>query len=153
MAVSGPVLLCADGSLYCTSALARALDLIGRDHEFILVTVADGPDPTRFAATGLGGGVLSPQELAYLVEQAPDEGSALLDDVAARLGLEGAEKRVLVGLAGATICSLAEEIEAGAVVMGTRGHSGLLRAVLGSVSDHVVHHSSRPVLVVHGNPD
>ena len=46
------------------------------------------------------------------------------------------------------VVSLAEEIGAGLVVLGSRGHSGIRRALMGSVSDSVVRHSHCPVLVV-----
>jgi nucleotide-binding universal stress UspA family protein len=48
---------------------------------------------------------------------------------------------------GLRIAELAEKVDAGAVITGARG-LGAARAVLGSVSDMVVHHSPRPVLVV-----
>ena len=48
---------------------------------------------------------------------------------------------------GFALARLAEELKPAAVVVGSRGLSGL-RAVLGSVSDFVVHHSPAPVLVV-----
>jgi nucleotide-binding universal stress UspA family protein len=48
---------------------------------------------------------------------------------------------------GLRIAELAEKVDAGAVMVGARG-LGAARAVLGSVSDMVVHHSPRPVLVV-----
>ena len=46
-----------------------------------------------------------------------------------------------------TIVDVADEHDARAVVMGSRGLSGVSR-VLGSVSTGVVHHCERPVLVV-----
>jgi nucleotide-binding universal stress UspA family protein len=42
----------------------------------------------------------------------------------------------------------AEERDAAAVVVGSRGLTALRSAVLGSVSYGVVHHCKRPVLVV-----
>ena len=46
------------------------------------------------------------------------------------------------------IVSLAEEIGAGLIVVGSRGLGGIRRALIGSVSDSVVRHAHCPVLVV-----
>ena len=46
------------------------------------------------------------------------------------------------------IVSLAEEIVAGLLVIGSRGLGGIRRALMGSVSDSVVRHAHCPVLVV-----
>ena len=46
------------------------------------------------------------------------------------------------------IVSLAEEIEAGLIVVGSRGLGGIRRALMGSVSDSVVRHARCPVMVV-----
>ena len=46
------------------------------------------------------------------------------------------------------IVNLAEEIRAGLIVIGSRGRSGIRRALMGSVSDSVVRHAHCPVLVV-----
>ena len=50
--------------------------------------------------------------------------------------------------AAAEIVNLAEEIEAGLVVLGSRGQGGVKRALLGSVSYSVIRHAHCPVLVV-----
>ncbi len=42
----------------------------------------------------------------------------------------------------------AERLWADAIVVGTHGHGGATRALVGSVSDEVVRHAGRPVFVV-----
>ena len=49
---------------------------------------------------------------------------------------------------GNTICKLAKEHNAQCIVMGQRGLSAVKRAIYGSVSDYILHHSHVPVLVV-----
>lgn len=44
----------------------------------------------------------------------------------------------------------AAEIDADLIVIGTHGRRGLARALLGSVSEHVIRTTPRPVLVIHG---
>ena len=46
------------------------------------------------------------------------------------------------------IVTLAEDIGAGLIVMGSRGRGGIRRALMGSVSDSVVRHDHCPVLIV-----
>lgn len=46
------------------------------------------------------------------------------------------------------ICDLAKHWNADLVVVGRRGHSGLTEALMGSVSNHVVHHAPCAVLVI-----
>jgi nucleotide-binding universal stress UspA family protein len=47
-----------------------------------------------------------------------------------------------------TILDVADELDAELIVVGTRGRTAVQSALLGSVSNAVVHHSSRPTLVV-----
>lgn len=145
--MGGPVLLCADGSSFSTESLAAGIALLGPDHDYHVVTVVEGPDLSRFIATGLAGGVMSPQEVDYQLSQANAAGDALLADVATKLGMNERPRHLLEGSAGPTICELAAELGAEAIVVGSRGHGGLLRAVLGSVSEHVVRHAPCTVVV------
>jgi nucleotide-binding universal stress UspA family protein len=46
------------------------------------------------------------------------------------------------------IVALAEDTGIGLIVVGSRGHGGIRRALMGSVSDAVVRHAHCPVLVV-----
>jgi nucleotide-binding universal stress UspA family protein len=45
---------------------------------------------------------------------------------------------------------LGEELDAGLIVMGSRGLGGVRRALMGSVSDSVVRHAHGSVLVIRG---
>jgi nucleotide-binding universal stress UspA family protein len=46
--------------------------------------------------------------------------------------------------------SVAEEVNADLVVIGTHGRSGLARALLGSVAEKIIRTSTRPVLTIRG---
>jgi nucleotide-binding universal stress UspA family protein len=52
------------------------------------------------------------------------------------------------GEAWEEIVSVADEIDADLIVVGTHGRHGLARALLGSVAEHVVRTSHRPVLTL-----
>lgn len=54
------------------------------------------------------------------------------------------------GEPGASICDLAQSWGADLIVLGRRGYKGLAEVLLGSVSNHVVHHAPCSVLVVQG---
>ncbi len=75
-------------------------------------------------------------------------------------GEEGAERARRAGLKpqsrtsvgensiAATILAEAEDVGASAIVMGSRGLTGLKSLLLGSVSHDMLQHTDRPVLVV-----
>ena len=64
------------------------------------------------------------------------------------------ETRIVDGLAGEEIVRFAGDERCDVVVMATHGRSGLRRAVLGSVAEHVVRHlESVPVMLVHPHSD
>ena len=56
------------------------------------------------------------------------------------------------GEAWEVIVSVADEMDADLIVVGTHGRHGLARALLGSVAEHVVRTSHRPVLTLSGTP-
>jgi nucleotide-binding universal stress UspA family protein len=58
-----------------------------------------------------------------------------------------------VGRPDAEIVRLAEELDAGLVIVGSHGFSPFKRVLLGSVSDSVVRHAKTSVLVVRGEAD
>ena len=59
-----------------------------------------------------------------------------------------AESHLADGPAPVAIDALAEEIDAGLIVVGTHGYTGLKHFVLGSVAERALHHAPCSVLVV-----
>jgi len=91
------------------------------------------------------------------------DGSAVAQhalDEADRIALEGRDRARAAGLeaeaqlissvepAGDAIVHAADQLDAGLIVLGSRGRRELKSLLLGSVSQHVVHHARRPVLVI-----
>jgi nucleotide-binding universal stress UspA family protein len=142
-----PILLCTDGSVAALGSLSAGLQLLGRDHEMVLVTVMDAPDEGALAGSGHAGPELSPEEFDEKVAQAREAANAAIGTAQSELGLTSAEVRILAGEPGAAICQLAAEVSAEAIVVGTRGRGRLKRALLGSVSDHVVRNAPCSVVV------
>lgn len=153
--MASPVLLCTDGSDLSLRALARGRALLDPATPVAVVTVMDSADPDLLSGTGMAGGVVSPEEFDARMDVAAAEARAIVADAQQRLGLGGAETYVLGGEPAEAICRLASELSAQAVVVGSRGNGGLKRAVLGSVSDHLVRHAPCPVIVTgdNGEPD
>ncbi len=60
------------------------------------------------------------------------------------------ERRIVEGDAAAEILRIAAEVDAGLIVLGTHGRTGLNRIFLGSVAEQVIRRADRPVLTVSG---
>jgi nucleotide-binding universal stress UspA family protein len=142
------VLLCTDGSEQALRALAAGLDLLGFDHEFALVSVMDTPDEASLAGSGHAGPELTPEEFDRQVATARNAASSGIRAAQHELtALASADVHMLSGDPGPAICQLAAELSARAIVIGTRGRGGIKRALLGSVSDHVVRNAPCSVVV------
>lgn len=142
------MLLCADGSHHSTAALAAGVALLDPATPLIVVTVMAEPDPTLVTGSGMAGGVMSPEAFDQLERDAGRDATDIASQTRAELGLDDrADARVLQGDPSTAICQLATELDAAAVVIGSRGHGGIKRAVLGSVSDHVVRNAPCTVIV------
>jgi len=142
-----PILLCTDGSDEALGALVGGLDLLGRDHHLVLVTVMDAPDEASLAGSGHAGPELSPKEYDNQLSQARETAESAISKAQTELALVGAEVHILGGDPGASICQLATDLSARAIVVGSRGRGRFKRAFLGSVSDHVVRNAPCSVVV------
>jgi nucleotide-binding universal stress UspA family protein len=135
------ILLATDGSKEAELARTTAIDLAeSANSELHVVTVAPGAPSYD---------IHNPTVVEGLREQAEN----ILNEQAAKIEQEGgrvAEKhlRIAERYRAQQIVRVAEDISAGLIVMGSRGLGGVRRALMGSVSDSVVRHAYRPVLVV-----
>lgn len=90
---------------------------------------------------------------AELDRAGAEAGGALAEDGARRAQLAGFDAEPMAieatGPAWKTIVDTADAHDAAAIVVGSRGLTGLKSMLLGSVSNTVLHHTDRPTLVVH----
>jgi nucleotide-binding universal stress UspA family protein len=141
------VLLCTDGSELAREALAAGLAVLGPAERVVLATVTEPLDPMLVTGTGIAGGVVSPDEFDRIAGSRDTEARIALEETQSALGLTDAEVVTLDGAPGSAICDFASSLPASVIVMGSRGRGGLRRAVLGSVSDHVVRNAPCPVVI------
>ncbi len=131
-------LVAIDGSPYADVALlqARAMaDKLGA--HLSLVHVVD-PLPA-----------LSPEAMPSMVvyQELMAAGQSLLNDTASRVSPKP-EAFLRQGRPAEEIVRCAAECKASLIVLGTHGRTGLSRALLGSVAEHVVRRAHASVLVV-----
>jgi nucleotide-binding universal stress UspA family protein len=143
------VLIGTDGSEDAISAAARGMTLLATPETVTVVCIAESPmTQTAGLESGFGGGIASADEIE--AEQAAAEAAArvALERTAAAISTTAkVEQRVEVGDAGSMICHLAEQLDADVVVVGSRGRGAIRRALMGSVSTHVVNNAPCPVVV------
>lgn len=136
------VLVAVDGSEGARKALEMARKLAeGRRMHATLVHVLEPPRAAPFEAYGLS--------MAEYQDRQMKEGQVLLENAARELPGLDVDRVISVGSPADAVCDEAEKRNVDLVIVGCRGLGPAGRWLLGSVSDRVVHHSSRPVLVVH----
>jgi nucleotide-binding universal stress UspA family protein len=139
-----------------------------------ILVATDGSEASRRAgeyAAWLAGALEAKLFVLYVVdEHLAFQGGIHYGEFVERLSEDGREAtgrvRVLVEQAGAkceelvvlgrperTILLAAEEVGAEPIVLGAEGMSGLEHTLVGSVSEEVLRHANRTVLVVGGHPE
>jgi nucleotide-binding universal stress UspA family protein len=136
------VLLATDGSKDGELATTTALDLANSTTSELHIVYVE-----QAVYVPGGASYWSGVPRGYLEQQARKQLDAMVEKASSGGG-EVAEAHLRVGDAAPQIVALAEEIEAGVIVMGSRGLGGIRRALMGSVSDAVVRHAHCAVLVV-----
>jgi nucleotide-binding universal stress UspA family protein len=142
----GPLILCYDGSDAAERAIRIAPVLVGRGRTARVLYAYKPTERSLGVAQGVTGGRIDAPVLGEADAHAiVDRGVGIARDV-------GFEAEPLLVVAdrptAALVAEQAEELDAPAIVMGTRGMSGLKTAVLGSVSRDVINAYHRPVVLV-----
>jgi nucleotide-binding universal stress UspA family protein len=149
-----PILVAYDGSPEAQFALERAAALFpGRP---VIVATVWEPGLAQAVSDPAGiGAPASPVDLdqvAELEELMSNRAAAIAAEGAARAGEVGLQSTPVAsadeGNVAETIITIADDHDAEVVVVGSRGHSGLKARLLGSTSESILRHCSRPVLVV-----
>ena len=133
------ILLATDGSGEARLAATTAADLNNSTDSELHVVYVGELRPTYLAQTE--------QEPAEVEREA----QRLLDEQVRRVEEAGGtveEAHLRLGRADEEIVDLADSLGIGLIVMGSRGHGRIRRALMGSVSDSVVRHAHCPVTIV-----
>jgi nucleotide-binding universal stress UspA family protein len=141
---NGPVLIAYDGSEQAKAAIRAAAQQLGPGREAIVTTVWK-----PLAALPFGGPVYA---TADLEDQIESEARKVADDgatLARSAGFEATPLAIAGSPAWRSIVDAAESHDAGIVVMGSHGRTGLGVVLMGSVATAVARHADRPVLIVH----
>ena len=146
------VLIGTDGSDDALHAARLAIPLLATADAITLVCAAEAPaEASAGLESGFAGGVVSPVEVEAAWTVAQDVAHQALERTAEAIAASTVGSVELVvepGSAGIVICELASERGADVIVVGSRGRGAFKRALLGSVSSHIVHNAPCPVLVV-----
>jgi nucleotide-binding universal stress UspA family protein len=140
------ILLAIDGSDEAKRATEAAVELSkGTGSEVHVAYVLPAP------AQLIGHHLYSEEIRDSLIGGAEREAERFLKEQAERIGSDGAkvaETHLRSGDPDKEILRLAEALEVGLIVIGSRGLGAVSRALMGSVSDSVVRHAHCPVFVV-----
>ena len=143
--MNGRILICYDG----TQEAARAIDAVAAllaPREAVVLTVAP---PMTFAESMASTSSIVP---GTAFEDVNRVGALRLAEAGAaharRAGLGAEARATLASTTWRGIADVAEELDVAAIVLGSRGLSGVREFAQGSVSHDVAAHARRPVLIV-----
>lgn len=145
------ILIGYDGSPDARSAIEHAAELFGAEPATVLTVWQ--PFMEVVARTSVGFGLVpsipDPEEIDKASRQAAAETAAEGAKLAGELGMS-AEPRISAQATttARAILQEADKVGASAIVMGSRGLTGVKSLLLGSVSHEVVQHADRTVAVV-----
>ena len=134
---------------WATAAMVRGVELLGRQNRFVLLSVVT---PAFVPAASVSPMEAHPTVIDAAMEEEIEvedraESTVALDALDETLGISS-EHLVETGDPGSTICEIATRERVDVVVIGSHGHGWLQRVLIGSVSNHVLHHAPCPVLVM-----
>ena len=142
------ILVATDGSDLSKTAVRSAIELAAAvGAELVALYVVP-----RYPVSYFEGGItISVQDIARTEKQWSDKGQAEVDEVQKEAQSLGVKARGVVAqsdLVAESIMSAATKHNCDLVVMASHGRKGIKRVLLGSETQHVLTHSTVPVLVL-----
>ena len=142
------ILVATDGSTLSKKAVRSAIDLAAAvGAELVALYVVP-----RYPISYFEGGVtVSSADIARTEKQWAEKGQAVVDAVRDAAQAEGVKAKAAVArsdLVAESILATAKKSKCDLVVMASHGRKGLKRILLGSETQHVLTHSTVPVLVL-----
>ena len=142
------ILVATDGSTLSKKAVRSAIDLaaaIGAEMVALYVV-------PRYPVSYFEGGVtISAQDIARTEKQWAEKGQAVVDAVQQLAQADNVKVKAVVtqsDLVAESIMAAAKKHKCDLVVMASHGRKGIKRILLGSETQHVLTHSTLPVLVL-----
>jgi len=151
-----PVLFAYDGSAHSRAAIEHAGQVLQHGPAVVATAWNTFEGKASAALLALPGKVAAGavEDLDAANREAAEELAAAGAELARAAGFD-AEPRTLrsAGPYFAALIHCADELDASAIVLGSRGRSPMAATVLGSVSTGVLHRTRRPVLVVRADEE
>ena len=142
-----------DGSRLSAQAIPYATEIGKRfDSEVVLVRVLPPPGPTTIPVdinTGNIGEIIS-QDMQTKDVDNPSNAKRYLMNWTQSLKTQGVKTsyQVTIGTPAKSIMEMAQAQQASLIVMMSHGRGWVKRAIMGSVADEILSHSSVPVLII-----
>ena len=142
------ILVATDGSTLSKKAVRSAIKLaLSLNAELVALYVVPRYPMTYFE----GGMSISPEEVSRTERQWADKGQAVVDEIQQAAQVQGIKAKAVVArsdLVAESLISAAKKHKCDLIVMASHGRKGLKRVLLGSETQHVLTHSTIPVLVL-----
>jgi nucleotide-binding universal stress UspA family protein len=142
------ILVATDGSALSKKAVRSSIELAAATGaELVALNVVPRYPVSYFE----GGMTISPTEIARTEKQWADKGQEVVDRVRDAAQAEGVKARAVVArsdLVAEAIMAAVRKHKCDLVVMASHGRKGIKRVLLGSETQHVLTHSTVPVLVL-----
>jgi len=142
------ILVATDGSTLSKKAVRNAIELAGAVGADLVALYVVPRYPVSYFE---GGVTISMQDVERTEKQWSDKGQAVVDAVQQAAQAEGIKAKAVVvrsDLVAESIMSAAKKHKCDLVVMASHGRKGIKRVLLGSETQHVLTHSTVPVLVL-----
>ncbi len=146
------ILICYDGSPDSRAALEKAAELFGDTPATVLTVWQPFVEVIAHTPSGFGlaqGGLVDADQMDKTSRDSAEQQAAEGTEIARRAGLNAQPRSCAqVGSTAHAILEQADELDAAAIVMGSRGLTGMKSLLVGSVSHAVIQHADRAVVVV-----